>query len=77
MSIYYCMERMGRSGRDLFQSAEPGYFSGIALDYGLDDRWFESRQGLGIFFFTTASRPALPPTQSLLSSGYQGLFPKG
>jgi hypothetical protein len=24
----------------------------------------ESRQGLGIFFFTTASRPALGPTQS-------------
>jgi hypothetical protein len=24
---------------------------------------FESRQGLGIFLFTTASRPALGPTQ--------------
>jgi hypothetical protein len=22
---------------------EPGYLSGIALGYGLDDRWFESR----------------------------------
>jgi hypothetical protein len=32
------------------------YFSGIALGYGLDDRGFESRQELGIFFFTTASR---------------------
>jgi hypothetical protein len=31
--------------------------------YGLDDRRFESRQELGIFLFTTASRPALGPTQ--------------
>jgi hypothetical protein len=30
---------------------------------GLDDRGFESRQGLGIFLFTTVSRPALGPTQ--------------
>jgi hypothetical protein len=30
----------------------------------LDDRWFESRQVLGIFLFTTASRPALGFTQS-------------
>jgi hypothetical protein len=37
--------------------------SGIALGYGLDDRWFESQQGLRIFLFTTASRPALGPTQ--------------
>jgi hypothetical protein len=29
----------------------------------LNDRWFESRQGLGIFLFTTASRPALGPIQ--------------
>jgi hypothetical protein len=35
----------------------------IALGYGLDDRGFESRQGLGIFLFTTASRTALGPTQ--------------
>jgi len=41
----------------------PGHFSGIALGYGLDDRVFESRQGLGIFFFTTTSRSALGPTQ--------------
>jgi hypothetical protein len=33
------------------------------LSYGLDDRGFESRQGLGIFLFTTASRPALGTTQ--------------
>jgi hypothetical protein len=37
--------------------------SGTALDYGLDDRGFDFRQGLGIFLFTTASRPALGPTQ--------------
>jgi len=36
--------------------------SSIALGYGLDDREFESRQGLGIFLFSTASRPALEPT---------------
>jgi hypothetical protein len=36
---------------------------GIAVGYGLDDDGFESRQGLGIFLFTTASRPALRPTQ--------------
>jgi hypothetical protein len=35
----------------------------MALDYRLDDRGFESRQGLGIFLFTTASRTALGPTQ--------------
>jgi hypothetical protein len=37
--------------------------SGLALDYGLDGRWFESRQKLGIFLFTTVSRPTLGPTQ--------------
>jgi hypothetical protein len=34
------------------------------MGYGLDDRGFESRQGMGIFPFTTASRPALGPAQS-------------
>jgi hypothetical protein len=29
----------------------------------MDNRGFESRQGQGIFLFTTASRPALEPTQ--------------
>jgi hypothetical protein len=29
------------------------------LSYGLDNRWFESLQELGIFLFTTASRPVL------------------
>jgi hypothetical protein len=47
---------------------EPRY--GIALGYGLDDRRLESRQGLVILLFITASRPALGPT-----NGYQGLFP--
>jgi len=37
--------------------------SGIALGYGMDDRGFDSRRGLGIFLFTTASRPALEPTK--------------
>jgi hypothetical protein len=38
---------------------------GIALGYGLDDRGPRVRfpAGLGIFLFTTASRPALGPTQ--------------
>jgi hypothetical protein len=36
----------------------------IALGYGLDDGGFESPQGMGIFLLTTASRPALEPTQS-------------
>jgi hypothetical protein len=37
--------------------------SGTALGYGLDDPGFESRKGLEIFLFTTASRLALGPTQ--------------
>jgi hypothetical protein len=37
--------------------------SDIALSYGLGDRGFETRQGLGIFLFTTVSRTALGPTQ--------------
>jgi hypothetical protein len=35
----------------------------IALGYGLDDRGFESRRGMVIFLFTTASTTALGPTQ--------------
>jgi hypothetical protein len=37
--------------------------SGIAPGYGLDDRRCDSRQGMGIFLFTTASKQALGPTQ--------------
>jgi hypothetical protein len=36
---------------------------GTALGYELDDRGYESRQGLGIFLFTTASRLGLKPIQ--------------
>jgi hypothetical protein len=36
------------------------------LGYVLDDRGFDSRQGLEIFLFTTVSRPALGPTQPLI-----------
>jgi hypothetical protein len=42
---------------------EPGQLSGMALGYEMDDRGFESRQGLRIFLYTTASRPVLGPTQ--------------
>jgi hypothetical protein len=43
-----------------------GLGAGIALGCGLDDRGFEYRQGAGIFFFTTVSRPALGPIQPLI-----------
>jgi hypothetical protein len=42
---------------------------GIAQWYGLDNRGFESRQGLEIFLFTTASRLALGPTQPPMGTG--------
>jgi len=35
----------------------------VVLSYGLDDGGFDSRQRMGVFLFTTASRPALGPTQ--------------
>jgi hypothetical protein len=38
----------------------------LCLGYGLDDRKFESRQGLGIIPFTPASRPVLIPIQPLI-----------
>jgi hypothetical protein len=41
---------------------EPGYLTGIALGYGLDDRVFVSRQGV-VIYIITASRPVLGPTQ--------------
>jgi hypothetical protein len=46
-----------------FHKQDPGELNGIAQEYGLDDRGFESRQGLGVFLFTTLSRPAPGPTQ--------------
>jgi hypothetical protein len=55
-----CEDNIKMSLKYVFK--KPGYLSGIALGYGLDDRGFESRQGLGIFLFTTASRSALGPT---------------
>jgi hypothetical protein len=42
---------------------ETGQLIGIAVGYRLDDRGFESRQGLRIFLFTTVSVTALEPTQ--------------
>jgi hypothetical protein len=59
----------------LTRERELGQLSGIALDYGLEDREFESRQGLGIFIFTTPRPNWLWGTSSLLSNGYQWLFP--
>jgi hypothetical protein len=60
---------------------EPGYLSGIALGYRLCDRGFETRQGLEIFLFTTASRPALgssqPPIQWVAMSPSLGLKRSG
>jgi hypothetical protein len=35
--------------------------NGVALGYGLDNRGFESRQGVVIYLFTTTSRPGLGP----------------
>jgi hypothetical protein len=55
---------------------EQGYLNDTALGYGLDDQGFESRQGLGIFLFTTTPRPA-QGSPSHLSNGYQRLFPWG
>jgi hypothetical protein len=56
---------------------EPGQFSGIAMGYGLDNRKFESQKGLGIFLFTTASRPILGPTQSRIQYVPGGSFSGG
>jgi hypothetical protein len=41
---------------------------------GLDDRESESRHGLGIFLFITATRPALGPTQPLIECVPGALF---
>jgi len=45
-----------------------------ALGYGLDDQRFKSWQGLGIFLFTTESRPALGPTQPPIQWVPEDLF---
>jgi hypothetical protein len=44
------------------------------LGYGLDDQGFECRERLGIFLFTTASRPALRPTQPPIQWAPGALF---
>jgi hypothetical protein len=54
--------------RDIMNMLEYGVDSNpLVLGYGLDNRGFESRQGLRVFLLTTASRPALvsthPPIQ--------------
>jgi hypothetical protein len=46
----------------MFSYAERPSFTPI-LGYGLDDWWFGSWQKLGIFLFTTVSRPTLGPIQ--------------
>jgi hypothetical protein len=43
----------------------PLYLSGLGQGYGLDDRGFNSCQGLGIFLFITPSIPALGPIYSI------------
>jgi hypothetical protein len=48
--------------------------SSITLGYGLVDRGFESREKLGIFLFTTASRPALGPTHLPIQWVPEALF---
>jgi hypothetical protein len=49
----------------------------LILAWVVPDQGFESRQGLGIFLFTTASRPALWPTQPIIQWVRRGSFPGG
>jgi hypothetical protein len=64
LSIYLTLQSLViRKAANIKLPDVPVFVCGIALGYGLDDRGFEFRQGLGIFLFTTASRMALGPTQ--------------
>jgi hypothetical protein len=61
-SCTMCSSCSRRPVRKLLDTPSSSAVDVTALGYGLDDRRFESRQGLGIVLFTTASRPALGPT---------------
>jgi hypothetical protein len=61
-------------------SYESGQLSGMALGYGLYDREVRAPVGAGNFLLTTASRPALGPTQTPIECvprGGGGAFPRG
>jgi hypothetical protein len=60
----------------LLQSRDSSVSIAWATGWKIGVLGFDSRRGLGIFLFTTASRTDLGPP-SLLSNGYQGLFPWG
>jgi hypothetical protein len=66
-SCTICGSRSRRPVRKLLDTPSYQAGTGIALRYSAEllAGWsgFESRQRPGIFFFTTASRPALGPTQ--------------
>jgi hypothetical protein len=47
----------------------------MKMSYGLDDPGFESRQGLGIFLFSTASRPAIGAHPASYPMGTRDSFP--
>jgi hypothetical protein len=53
---------------------EPGQVSRYSDGLLAGQPGFYSCQGQEIFPYSTASRPALGPNQSLLSDGYRGLF---
>jgi hypothetical protein len=61
INIAYDIDRL--ISRCINHHQEPGWLGGIALGYRLDDQGFKSRQGLGIFLFTTG--PTHPPIQWL------------